>query len=205
MSASVFEFVPQPATAAVTLQPFRPLDLSSAGVAPSVIPRSDANAPSRLKGAALAPNQTTLAEVLFSNRAQLKVQISEVAMHLRAAQRADIFAQIDALLNPDDWIETDSLISVSSFRTFLRFLTYYHNVKRPSLVVTEAGNVAAAWFAMGHRLTVEFLPLDAIRLVLYRALVDLKTSETTAYQGHISRIPAITAAFDADSWYRNSE
>jgi hypothetical protein len=195
-----FQFLFSPHAAPVTIGSFRELELSSAASdAARAIPPSDANAPSRLYGA----TAHRLDDDLFTNRAALKMLTSQVAMHLGDLQRRDLFRQIDELLNVEDWTDTDQPIHVTSFRTFLRFLIYYRNVRRPSLTVTADGNIATSWFTKQKRLTIEFLDEDFCRIVMSRLLDEEQETETAAYQGPVRRIEAIVVGFGEAEWYQD--
>src|SRR5690349_18683578 len=81
--------------------------------------------PSKVHGNfASGPNQNLEAN-LFSNRAELKVLTSQVSMHLAEKQRIDLFRQIDELLDKENWTEDDRTINSKSYKTFLRFMTYF--------------------------------------------------------------------------------
>jgi hypothetical protein len=140
---------------------------------------------------------------LFDNRAELKTVTSQVSMHLSREQREDLFKQLDELLDKEAWADDSSLISLQSYRTFLKFLIYWTDVRRPALLVTSAGNLMASWVQPGRRLTIEYLPADKIRAVLYKVGQQPGSTETNAYVGPIKRLDAILLPFDAVAWYRN--
>ena len=143
---------------------------------------------------------------VFNNLAQLKVMVSRIAMHFSDSQRAKIFSNLDRLLDLDSWSDDDSLISDSSFRTFLRFMIYYGNVRDPSLTVSVGGNVAASWFIGENRFTVEFFPYDKVRCVSYERLGAGGEPELLTFVGRLEGIRhAFTKETVKECWLSGSK
>lgn len=170
---------------------------------PSAFGKGSADAPSKFRGEPVNKEENHDKIKIFNNKSELKILISEIAMHLTPERRKDLFKQIDELLDVDDWMEEDSLIDPHSFRSFLRFVIYAGDVKRPSLTVTNSGNLGASWLATNHRLTIEFMRHDLVRMVLHLRTDPEADSETCAFQGSLKRIDAILQPFEAQCWYLN--
>lgn len=140
---------------------------------------------------------------LFENKAQIKILTSRVSMHLEAPVRQDLFKQIDELLDVEAWDDTDSLINESSFATLLRFITSKVNIHRPSLSVSLDGNIMASWLKESLRLTIEFQPLDAIKLVVHRT-TEQRGRESLAFAGSLRSIDDVLTALHAVEIYRGA-
>jgi hypothetical protein len=131
----------------------------------------------------------TLESVLFDNRVRLKQLTSQLSMHLNDGQRRKLFSELDRLLDHGVWIEDeDSLVRDTSYRSFLRFITYYKKVKDPSLGVSDEGNIIAAWFNDSTRLTLEFRPRDRVLAVAYRSSGSGGDPEVLTYEGRTEGI-----------------
>lgn len=129
---------------------------------------------------------------LFQNRAVLKVATSRVAMHLKPAERANIFRSIDRLLDLDHWEDESSQISHASFRTFLRFTIFAHPGRLPNLGVGMGGTVLAGWRRESRSVHAEFLSDDQC-MALLRTESD-RGVERTAWKGHVARLLDIIEA-----------
>lgn len=139
----------------------------------------------------------------FDNRANLKIMISDVAMHLPDVVRRDLFEQIDRLLDWANWSEDDSLITPTSFRTFLRFIIYHGPLRRPALTVGIAETLVSTWLANGDRLTIEFLPLDRVRVVAYRSAGAGGEPEVLSYLGRVEGAIVVIQHNNLEHWYRD--
>jgi hypothetical protein len=157
--------------------------------------------PSRVT--AKARNAASLDLRLFDNKAQIKVLTSSVSMHLEDPIRNDLFKQIDELLDLDAWDDTDAFIRESSFLTLLRFIAAKANIHRPALSVSPDGNIMASWLKENIRLTVEFQPVDSIKLVVHRTSED-RGRESLAFAGSLRTIDSVLAAFEAVEVYRGA-
>lgn len=139
---------------------------------------------------------TALEQSLFTNRSNLKVATSRVAMHLSAAERSNLFASIDRLLDLKNWEEESSRITEASFTTFLRFTIYAHPKALPNLGVAPDGNLLAGWRVDAKSVHVEFMRGD-------QCLALIKTSsergpEGTAWRGHVARLREVIRANRAE-------
>ena len=126
-----------------------------------------------------------LEDMLFENRASLKIAVSKVAMHLSSEWREVLFRQLDTLLQLDNWEDGDStLIEQSTFMTFLKFVIYAKPSRLPSLGVSVRGHLLVAWSKNGEHLSIEYLPNDQATLSLHR--LGSRSNETIAWRGHIA-------------------
>lgn len=177
------------------------------GLAQSVSPLSGV-AGARASGIYLRPEiandgrvtvGSSLSSSAFDRLISLKSATAEVAMHLTQAWRSGLFAQLDQLLDAEEWDVSDQLPSPASFRTFLRLITYLPIKKRPSLGATSAGNILAAWIRDRDRLTMEFQPDDHIRWSLSKQ----QAGERETASGHtmVRRLSAVLRPYDPELWF----
>jgi hypothetical protein len=103
---------------------------------------------------------------LFDAQALANVIAAQLSMHLEPEWRDRTHKQIERLLDPDQWEAGDKPLDAGSMRTFLRFAIYAGVKAVPSLGMSPAGNLLAAWRRDTRRLTMEFQPLDKCRLVI---------------------------------------
>lgn len=151
------------------------------------------------------PNES-VEENSFKNLAALKIQTSLLAMHLKREARNAIFSEIDYLLAPEDFdVNEDSLISVESFKSYLRFLTYSPRAKPATLGVAFSGEVIAVWTATEDEcdktLNLEFLPEDRVKCS-FICTQSGEIKEASSYTGSIKRIDEILSPYDAVSLYK---
>jgi hypothetical protein len=137
-----------------------------------------------LSDAAVWYSTVSLEDKLFSNAADLKIALSKIVMHLEPEWRTVIFRQLDALLDPNSWEDDSSLITKSTFMTFLRFVIYASPTQLPSLGVGHTGNVLAAWGADAKRIDVEFLPQDMAGATFVRQ--GAHSNEIFGWRGHVA-------------------
>ncbi|HTY66719.1 MAG TPA: hypothetical protein VMH36_08715 [Alphaproteobacteria bacterium] len=144
-----------------------------------------------------------LEQLLDRRRAELKVRTAAVAMHISEKWRLDLFRQLDDLMDIESWHLEDQPIDPESFMTFLRFLIYEKNIKRPSLAISTNGAIIAAWFEPGQRLTIEFHAKDHVRWIVSR--VDEQFgSESAAGTGSVLRLAAVLSPYGAEAWFKNA-
>ena len=105
----------------------------------------------------------TIEQTLFDALVGLKVSVSLYAMHLAPAARHNIFAQLDAIINPDDWHEGDDLPNQAAFQEFLKWLIYAKCFDWTSLGVSDEGHILVAWHSAQLRLTANFSGLGDVR------------------------------------------
>jgi hypothetical protein len=145
----------------------------------------------------------TIEEKLYNSRAAFKIRVAAVAMHLDKEWRDRLFAQVDSLLDADEWDEGDGPVVEASFMTFLRMILLLQAKRRPGLGATSEGNVIAAWSVGKDRLTIECLPIDQIRWVLVRYLDDER--ESAAGQTDVLRLPEVLRPYDPKRWFFDEE
>lgn len=126
---------------------------------------------------------------LYKNRAELKMLVGQIAMHLASKERAYLFSEIDRLLNIDDWEDESRTIDPHSFSTYLRFMLYSKPGRLANLGVSASGAVMAGWHGGGSSLHVEFLPNDKC-IALINSSSD-RGVEALAWRGHVARLSAV--------------
>ena len=141
----------------------------------------------------------SLEEQLFNSRAACKIRTSQIAMHLEPGRRERFFAQVDSLLDADEWDEGDRPIAEASFVTLLRLLLLIRPKRWPGLGASMDGHVIAAWTADQNRLTIECLPEDQLRWVLVRYYDGER--ESTAGDTSVLRLPAILQPYEPQIWF----
>lgn len=107
-----------------------------------------------------------LVALLFDARAQAKAIAASLSMHLPTEWRVKVFHQLDELLEAAEWDKDAGLLDARTMRTFLRFVIFFDIRAFPSLGLSPAGNMIAAWRRDTRRLTMEFLPADLCRLAI---------------------------------------
>jgi hypothetical protein len=143
----------------------------------------------------------TLTEELYDSLANAKVLTARVAMHLDDDWRSRLFAQLDDLLDVDDWHEGDKPVEGSSFETFLRAVIFQGVKRRPGLGVSHRGNLIAAWTRGKDRLTLEFFPDNTVRWML-SCEIDGEL-ERAAGETPVRRLPEVLGAYRPDRWFSN--
>ena len=127
-----------------------------------------------------------LEAALFENRAKLKTRTSQVAMHLDAEERRNLFNAIDRLLDPAEWEDDSAEISEKSFNSFLRFTIYAHPRRLPNLGVGPDGALLAAWRWQENSVHVEFLDSDQCTALIRS--ISVRGLERIAWRGHVARL-----------------
>ena len=145
----------------------------------------------------------SVAERLYDSVANAKIMTSRVAMHLDRDWRDRLFAQLDDLLDVEDWHEDDEPLVDESFHTFLRLILYQKPKRRPGLGLSHRGYLIAAWTTGADRLTLEFAPDDTIRWVLL-CEVDGER-ERAAGETHVARLPEILRPYRPDRWFADAD
>ncbi|MBS0234531.1 MAG: hypothetical protein JSR99_13715 [Proteobacteria bacterium] len=128
----------------------------------------------------------SLPERLFDNAAELKIDMSVVAMHLSARWRDAIRSQIDRLLSCDDWDDDSAQIERASFKTFLRFLAFMAPKKIAGLGVSAKGTLLAAWHLDRKKVSIEFGVDDKANTFFSRP-TD-RGQEVVVWSGHIGEL-----------------
>lgn len=113
-----------------------------------------------------SPGTDQLVGQLFDTRALAKQIAASLSMHLSDEWRGKVYRQIDELLDATEWEVGSGLLDPRSMRTFLRFVIFAGVKAVPSLGLSPAGNIVAAWRRDTRRLTMEFLPMDRCRVAI---------------------------------------
>jgi hypothetical protein len=138
-------------------------------------------------------------EKAFDRLVALKISTSNVSMHLDEAWRAGLFAQLDNMLDPQEWDFSDEMPSTSSFMTFLRMIIHNRVVRRPGLGATTDGKIIAAWTAGHNRLTVECLPDDKVRWVAVKYVDGERVSGASS--SPVALLRTFLAPFQPELWF----
>lgn len=149
------------------------------------------------------PSERPLAERLYDALAAAKVMTAEVAMHLDHGWRDRLFAQLDDLLDVEDWHDDDQPLLPASFRTFLRMILHQKPERRPGLGLSHQGNLIGAWTQGNDRLTLEFLPGDIIRWTLSCDMDGGR--ERAAGDNVVARLPEVLSPYRPDRWFANAD
>lgn len=131
---------------------------------------------------------------LFDTRALAKRMTSQIAMYLSQDFRDQLFSQIDALFDIDNWEPGDRLLEEASYRTFLRALLALNINMRPGLGLSDDGNLLAIWKLPNGRISMEFLKSDRVRWFV--SSVAGKETDTAAGETSVVRLHVALAAYD---------
>ena len=145
------------------------------------------------------PRATSLAEQLHDARANFKIKTNNFAMHFGCDWQKRFFTQLDAILDADEWDETDQIITELAFTTLLRILLILRGKRRPGLGVGPNGSIVAAWTNGPNRLTLECRPNDEVRWIISQ-IVDGKL-DTAAGQTSLSHLFQRLAPYDPEQWF----
>ncbi len=145
-----------------------------------------------------ASHKISLDERLFDARAAAKQMIARVAMHIEPQKRARLFKQIDSLHALADWNEDDTPLQADSFESFLQAIFYLAPSKFPSLGMSYAGHLLAAWTRDDNRLVIEFLPMLRARWSASRSIAG--QIEHAAGENKVSRLSAVLAPYEPGLW-----
>lgn len=143
----------------------------------------------------------SLEEQLYDSRAAFKIATNNVVMHFDREWQRRFFAQLDAVLDADEWDTDDPLITESAFRTLLRILLMLRGKRRPGLAVGPNGTIIAAWTVGPNRLTLECHPIDTVRWIITQ-IIDGE-SDTAAGQTKLVHLFERLAAFNPEQWFTN--
>ena len=169
-------------------------DTQPASLAVTEVPQPKPTSSSSASEGTRTSQATSLEEQLFDNAAQLKVDVSQIAMHLSPEWRRSIFRGLDALLSAEAWEEEESsLITENAFKTLLRFTVYAAPNKLPSLGVGPTGNPLAGWQNGEARVFVEFLSDDQANAILVRR--TQRSKESASWRGHVADLSSFIQRF----------
>lgn len=134
---------------------------------------------------------------------KFKRNISEVSMHLRDDWKTGLFAQLDSLIDFEEWDEDDLPPSEESFETFIRMLLVLEPSTRPGIGSTYDGKILAFWTKDNDSLTVECLHDDKIQWVLSYHSDD--EMERAAGNCQIGRLRDVLMPYQASHWFENDK
>lgn len=101
--------------------------------------------------------QPSFQQRVFDASVDLKVTVSQYAMHLTTETRAKLFYDLDEVVNGEDWYEDDPLPNLISFRDFLKWSIYSKRYNWLSIGFSSEGNISVAWKSVHGLLTATFL------------------------------------------------
>ena len=147
-------------------------------------------------------SDSDLSARLFNATAEVKILMSQVAMHVDQKWRDILFRQIDNLHNIDDWYEDDLPINKGSFSSFIKGMLSINPANHPDIGLTHEGYVIAVWAKNGTRLVTEFKPNDRVKWLVSR-LVDDEV-ERAAGETSILRLLSCLAPYQPDFWFNGN-
>ena len=148
------------------------------------------------------PLEETKESRLFNAVAALKMAVAEVSMHLDAAWRTRLLAQIDMLHEPDDWDDSYKPTDLDSFKTFLRLMLQRGPLERLGLGIDDNGHILASWRNGQDMLSLIFLGNDRVRWAVVRHQDD--EIESAGGQTSLDRLPTVLQAYNPEAWYGNA-
>ncbi len=172
---------------------------SLVGVLTRIVASTRPSTMNQSKELAYSSNAITLEEQLYNSRANCKLKIASVAMHLNQDWRTRFFMQLDNLLDINEWDEDDQPVTDDSFSTLLRLLLSIRPKRRPGLGATSNGHIIATWTSGKNRLTIECLPGDQIRWIVFSSIDDYK--ESAVGQTSLDRITDVLGPYQPEQWF----
>lgn len=121
------------------------------------------------------PQEKSFEEQIFASLVSLKVAVSQFAMHLTAEERSRIFAELDSVINVDDWHEGDQLPKVEAFEDFLKWMIYSKYFRWISIGSSNDGGLLVAWKTPYVLLTAKFSGGDGFDAVRWTARLSSGT------------------------------
>lgn len=102
-------------------------------------------------------------EIIFDERAKLKIATAKKALaYLDKKFKDALFAQIDLVLNEEDWEVSDPVVDVKSFETLLKFVLNHRPAEAPSINISNSGNIIATWINDNSKVRMECFPSEHI-------------------------------------------
>ncbi len=141
----------------------------------------------------------SLEELLYEARAQAKIHTAQVAMHMDDAWRRGLYAQLDNLLDRDEWFEGDLPLGHDSYATFIRLMLLVRPTQRPGLGLSAQGKLIASWQTNDARLSIECLAFDQVRYVLSHHVDGER--EAAAGDTILDRILIVLTPYGPDKWF----
>ena len=123
------------------------------------------------------PENADFAEQIFNSLVSLKVAVSQYAMHLSTLERHRIFAELDSIINIEDWHEGDALPKVNAFKDFLKWMIYSKYFKWISIGISDEGSLLVAWKTKRVLLTAKFSGLAGQEGVRWTAQITSQVGE----------------------------
>lgn len=131
----------------------------------------------------------------------LRLRTSQVAMYLDSDWLEGLDRQLAFMLDASEWPLEAALPTVNSYGSFLNLIVNLRPLKRPSLGVSDAGNIVCTWDADGAYLFVEFYPNNFIRWSAAQRIYD--SLETISGQTISARLLANITGFSPSRWFAN--
>lgn len=128
----------------------------------------------------------------------LKVLISQYAVHLKSKERDRLFTYLNRLVDPNAWHEYDPLPQQSSFKAFLRWALFARWTEWSGIGFSHSGNILVSWRRPNDRVTAEFLPRDEIRWTTSVLIEGRK--EIAAGVCHLRRFPQAITSHLTEQW-----
>ena len=139
-------------------------------------------------------------QLLRTAKQQAKFETSKVATRIAKEWVDNLFWQLDELLNPEEWDDTDAaILSLPSWRSFLKGLFVLRPINKPGLGLSTSGNIVASWSTGPQHLDIEFRADDQVRWVL-AANIDGQT-ERVAGRSTAFRLPETLAPYGPERWF----
>jgi hypothetical protein len=121
---------------------------------------------------------TSFEQQIFNTLVSLKVAVSQYAMHLSNEERHRIFAELDSIINTEDWHEGDQFPKLTAFQDFLKWMIYSKYNKWISFGVSDDGNFLVAWKTRRILLTAKFSGLTGEEAVRWTVQINSENGDT---------------------------
>ncbi len=141
----------------------------------------------------------SLAEQLHDARARCKIKTNAFAMHFGREWQQRFFAQLDTIMDVEEWDAADPIVTDPAFTTLLRVLLMLRGKRRPGLGIGPNGNIIAAWTNGNNRLTLECRPNDDIRWIV--SLIFDGKPDTAVGTTTLKHLFARLAPYNPEQWF----
>ena len=152
-----------------------------------------------ISSSTMPPRATSLAEKLHDARAVCKIKTNNFAMHFSRDWQQRFFAQLDAIMDAEEWDESDQVITEPAFTTLLRILLMLRGKRRPGLGIGPNGNIIAGWTNGPNRLTLECRANDEVRWIISQ-IVDGRP-DTAAGQTTLAHLFQRIVPYNPEQWF----
>lgn len=157
----------------------------------------EANQQSRLEN-------PSLEEILFDNRAALKIITSRYAVsHIDPDIRKHLFFQIDWLLKSEEWEDGDNFPNAESFKTLIKFILNSSPLESPSLGLSDSGNLLASWIRGENKLILECMAKDHFKY-LAASVADGKKKRSAGDAESLRDLLDLLSPFKTAGWFNNN-